>query len=94
MSNGKGGKKRPLPWLQAESAAARTGKYSAALVEFASSKRPSGAYDAAREHVFLDSGDAALAEQLAKACRWLAVIRRDYGQAAFEHEASAATTQP
>lgn len=82
MSGGK--RVRALPWLQARSSAVWQSEYRDRLVSIAKAKFPTGAAEAARQEVFLGTGDAKLADELALACRWLAVIKRDHGEAVFD----------
>ncbi|MFA6992891.1 MAG: hypothetical protein WC269_06525, partial [Candidatus Gracilibacteria bacterium] len=53
---------------------------------------PNGAYNTARELVYVRTGDINLAEEAAKACRFLAMIRRDYGSELFENFVSPRTS--
>lgn len=83
MSNGKR-VIRPLPWLKTRSQTALCSEYCKELVGFASSLTPNSAYDTARERMYLETEDMAITEELAKACRFLAMIRRDHGEEAFQ----------
>lgn len=74
---------RPLPWLKTRSQPALCNGHREELVGFASRLTPSSAYDTARERMYLETEDIALAEELAKSCRFLAMIRRDHGKEAF-----------
>lgn len=51
------------------------------FVEIAATKSPSAAFDLASRLAAINGVDSLAA---AKAARWLAVIRRDYGQAEFD----------
>ena len=55
-------------------------------IKIASKKSPSGAFDAAQRYYITRHGSAVLDGYLAfaKGTRWLAVIRRNQGQAAFD----------
>ena len=83
MSNN-GKSVRTLPWLRARSRLALESEFRDVLVSLASRLKPSGTKEAAREKMFLETGDASKADELAKSCRWLAVIRRDHGPEVFE----------
>lgn len=55
-------------------------------IRIASVKSPSSAFDAGQRYYIVKHGSAVLNGYLgfAKGARWLAMIRRDEGQAAFE----------
>lgn len=55
-------------------------------IEIAGAKSPSGAFDAAQRYYIMRHGSAVMNGYLAfaKGTRWLAIIRRDEGQKAFE----------
>lgn len=72
MSGGLDTTDRSLDELKAR---ARPALQNEALVKIAAKSTPNGSYFAAKKR-FKD-------EELAKACRWLAMIRRDYGRKAF-----------
>lgn len=82
MSNGKR-VIRPLPWLKTRSQIALCSEYCKELVGFASNLAPNSAYNTAREKMYLETEDIALAEDLAKSCRFLSIIRRDHGNEVF-----------
>lgn len=90
MSNGKR-KVRPLPWLKTRSQPALCNEHRKELVGFASRLTPSSAYETARERMYLETEDMTLSEEVAKACRFLAMIRRDHGKEAFEMVVSSGT---
>ncbi len=75
---------RPLPWLRTRSQLALNSKHCEELVGFASRLTPNSAYNAVHEKMYLETGDTKQAEEFAKACRFLAMIRRDHGKDAFE----------
>jgi hypothetical protein len=75
---------RSLPWLTRASSFVLTMADSVVrkkFIEIAATQMPSSAFDdATREAVLSDISSVAAA----KATRWLAVIRRDYGQKVFD----------
>lgn len=75
--------KKPLDVLQAR---ARLALGSPALVEIA---RRANSPNAAYNRAYLEAGDV----ELAKACQYLAAIKRDYGKVAFDNFVSSAVSQ-
>jgi len=61
-------------------------------VEIARQKSPSAAFELASQAAFLSGLNQLEALGVAKATRWLAVIRRDYGQEKFEEMVRTLTT--
>jgi hypothetical protein len=61
-------------------------------VEIARAKSPSAAFDLGYQAAFLAGLNQLEALGVAKATRWLSVIRRDYGQEKFEEVVSKLTT--
>jgi hypothetical protein len=61
-------------------------------VEIARAKSPSAAFDLGYQAAFLAGLNQREALEIAKATRWLSVIRRDYGQEKFEEMVSKLTT--
>jgi hypothetical protein len=76
--------KKPLEELQER---ARLALGSPALVRIASS---ANSPNAAFERAYLEAGGV----NFAKACQYLAAIKRDYGKAAFDEFVSSAVSQP
>lgn len=81
---GDGKRARPLPWLRTQSQKALASVWRDELVKFADSMTPNGAYYASRDLVYVESGNRQMADGLARACRFLAIIRRDHGKDAFD----------
>jgi hypothetical protein len=62
-------------------------------VEIARAKSPSAAFDLGYQAAFLAGLNQREALEIAKATRWLSVIRRDYGAEAFEKVVSKLTAK-
>ena len=82
MSDGK--RLRSLPDLRTRSKLVLDCEFRDQLVGFAGGMTPNGAYKAARDKMYLETGDANKAEAFAKSCRFLAIVRRDHGQDVFD----------
>ena len=81
-----------LSKLKARSKKALGSRWQKELVGVARGMTPNGAYNAARDLMYVKTGDFKLAEKLAKSCRFLAIILRDYGPDTFEALVSSQTT--
>ena len=80
----KRGKRVSLSDLRTRSEAVFTDGDCQTHIASALRKLPNGAYEEACETVFLRTGNVVLAEKIGRACRSLAMIKRDYGLPAFE----------
>jgi hypothetical protein len=69
---------RALPVLRLE------GELRKKLINIAAQKSPSAAFDLAGATARLHGFSSSEALGIAKATRWLTVVRRDYGQAEFD----------